>query len=266
MSIGPDVVSILNSWWGGGYQGYDDLASIAAASNLVFGGNPLYQISDFLSVYPKFGTQPQGIVSAQPDPVTPGEGYQVNDQLVVLQQDALGGTVSIVSVGVGGVPTGYSVPIPGTGYIVTPLISGIYQGYKTTGGHGTGALVDVLIITPSNLLCIPQAVLQMYINLASAQLSQCRWGANWPIAMAWFVAHYATLYLRSEGNFGSTAGQVASSGLTRGIMVSKSAGGVSATIEVPKGLDDWGAWTETEYGTQLVTMAKVVGMGMIYAW
>ena len=82
--------------------------------------------------------------------------------------------------------------------------------------------------------------------------------------MSWFVAHYATLYLRSEGNVGSTAGQIAASGLTRGIMVTKSAGNVSAMIEVPKGLEEWGAWTSTEYGVQLATIAKVIGIGGMY--
>lgn len=263
MSAGPDVISILNSWWGGGYNcSTYDLASIAAASNLVFGGNPLYQMSDFLAFYPKFGMQPQSLMSVVPDATTPGAGYVANDVLALIQPDASGGTVIVLTVGVGGVPTAYGIVTPGTGYSVYSAP----PGSMTTGGTGSGALVDVINITAANLVTIPPAVLQAYINLASAQLSQYRWGAIWPIAMAWFVAHYATLYLRSEGNYGSTAGQIASSGLTKGILVSKSAGNVSATIEVPGGLEDWGAWQETEYGIQLITQAKVIGMGMIYAF
>ena len=345
MSVGPDVVSILNSWWGGGYQCDESLASIAQASNLVFGGNPLYQVSDFLAVYPKFGTQPQGMLIVVPDPVTPGSGYVVNDQLTVVQPDAQNGLVQVAAVGAGGVPTAYTVVTPGTGYQTTPIVNAIaaatlfdggqgyvvgdvvvplqpnagdaalqvtsigvlgtvtgftliqggtgyaaqgevvcagghgtgllinitgitiYVGSGTTGGTGNSALVDVTQITAPNLVCIPPAVLQMYVNLASSQLSINRWGqGQWQIAMAWFIAHYATLYLRSEGSYGSTPGQVAASGLTRGIMVSKSAGNVSATIKVPEGLEEWGSFLLTEYGLQLITMARVVGMGCVYAW
>ena len=257
MSAGPDVVSILNSWWGGGYQYSPDLLPIAAASNLVFGGNPLYQISDFLAFYPKFGNYPQAIATYTFSGTM--AGYAVNDTLSPVQPDASGAVLTVAAVDdVGNILTA-QLTSPGQGF---SMANGLET---TTSGAGTGALINVTQIAPGNFN-VPQAVLQAYINLASAQLSQLRWGALWIIAMGWFIAHYATLYLRSEGSYGSSAGQIASSGLTRGIMVSKSAGGVSATIEVPKGLDDWGAWTQTEYGTQVITQAKVIGMGMIYAW
>ena len=48
---------------------------------------------------------------------------------------------------------------------------------------------------------IPVAVVNAYISLASASLVEARWGAEtWPIARALFVAHYLTLYLRSDGD------------------------------------------------------------------
>ena len=78
---------------------------------------------------------------------------------------------------------------------------------------------------------IPTAVVNAFISLASASLVQARWGAEtWPIAMAMFVAHYLTLYLRSDGDAQYTSpGRVAAAGLARGILVSKSAGGVSVS-------------------------------------
>ena len=352
-SIQGSIDNLLAEWWGftgGGYSGfpYDYSFSPLAAANLVVGGNPLYQISDFLAVYPKFGTQPQGLVAVNPNAVTPGSGYVVGDVLNLLQTDASGGQLTVESVEVGGVPTSYTVSIQGTGYQVTPLVNALgsivvtpgeggfgyflddlvainqpgasggvgqvtsigsggqvtgiiiasngagtgyqiggdipcsggngvgllvnitsiipYTGSQTQGGTGGGAMVDVVQVTAPNIVCIPPAVLQMYINLASACIQIGRWFEYWPLAMAWFVAHFATLYLRSEGNVGSTAGQIAASGLTRGIMVTKSAGNVSAQIEVPKGLDAFAAWTSTEYGIQLATAAKGIGIGGMYIW
>lgn len=348
--IQGSIYNLLAEWWGytGGYCNFpcDRSFSPLQAANLVVGGNPPYQISDFLNVYPKFGTQPQSLVQVNPDTVFPGSGYIVNDQLTVIGLDASGGVVVVASVGAGGVPTAYTIGTPGTGYQVTPQVNAIgslivtpgqgglgyllndlaavnqpgggggvaqvssvdingsvlsltlveggtgyviggdipcsggngagllvniltinpYIGSQTQGGSGSGASVDIIQISSPNIVCIPPAVLQMYINLATACLQSARWFEYWPIAMAWFVAHFVTLYLRSEGNVGTTAGQIAASGITRGIMVTKSAGNVAATIEVPRGLDDWAAWTSTEYGIQLATAAKAVGIGPMYIW
>jgi hypothetical protein len=350
--IQGSIFNDLALWWGyqddcGGWP-YDYSFSPMDAANLTVGGNPLYQISDFLAVYPKFGSQPQSLVTVQPDAVTPGSGYAVNDQLTVLQTDASGGVIVVATAGAGGVPLTYTIGTPGTGYQVTGLTNAIgsiivtpghgglgyivgnllainqpngsggvaqvtsvsgsgavtgieiasngagtgyavggdipcsggngvgllvnitsiipYVGSPTQGGTGGGATVDVLAISAPNIVCIPPAVLQMYINLATACLQSARWFEYWPIAMAWFVAHFATLYLRSEGNVGSTAGQIAASGLTRGIMVTKSAGNVSAMIEVPKGLEEFAAWTSTEYGVLLATAAKAIGIGGMYIY
>ena len=97
MSGGPDVTMILESWWGECWQGTGTIAAISAASNLgPFGGNPKYQLSDFLSVYPKFGTGQQGVVVALL--ANPGEEYSANDQLVLVQPDASGCVIKVVSV------------------------------------------------------------------------------------------------------------------------------------------------------------------------
>src|SRR6185312_11676962 len=110
---------------------------------------------------------------------------------------------------------------------------------------------------------IPTAVIQTYINLATASLQSARWFDSWLLGMHLFVAHYCTLYLDSEGNPGSTPGQVAISGMGKGILISKSAGDVSGSYETV--IDkDWGAWNLTKYGQQLVQMAKIIGSGPMY--
>ena len=335
----PDWSQLLDQWWGSGGSGnYAWFVVPTNAANIIFGANPLYQISDFLAIYPKFGTDNQGILvaaisagigAAVIEPSASGLGYEVGDQLQVNQSGANSGLLGVTSVGLNGAITGLSIVEGGTGYSVAP-------GVMVTGGHGSGALVNITAITPlggagyqvndvvtvigqdasggtltvtavngsgaitalsvktagtgyqvqaglltsggngSGLqvsvtqinafnLIMPQAVLQMYINLASACLSIARWLDFWPMAMALFVAHYATLYLESEGNAGSSAAAIAISGLERGLEVSQSAGDTSiGTQFLTDQLPGFGAWLRTTYGTQLATIAQSIGFGPMY--
>jgi hypothetical protein len=47
---------------------------------------------------------------------------------------------------------------------------------------------------------IPIGVLYTYLKLANASLVQARWQEQWYVAMGWFIAHYATLYARSDAS------------------------------------------------------------------
>ena len=114
---------------------------------------------------------------------------------------------------------------------------------------------------------IPEAVLQVFINLASASLQYERWNEAWQMGMALFVAHFATLYLQSLVPAGSTTKQIVQSGLARGVQVSKSAGGVSVGYQlIVADLEGWAAWTLTTFGQQFATMAKLMGKGGMYVW
>jgi hypothetical protein len=259
VSSQPDICALLNAWWGGGLEGGGWLqASASAAANIIFGSNPVYQISDFLAIYPKFGTEVQALVTVLPGTAA-GSGYIVNDVLAVVQPDASGGTVKVIAVDGSGGIVSISILTGGTGYSVA-------NGLTTTGGTGSGATVNVTAISSYTSL-IPQPVLQLYINLASASLSQARWLDNWPMGMALFIAHYATLYLRSEGSVGTTAQQIASSGLAIGLKVSQAAGDVSQTQEyMTTGWESWGSWNLTTYGQQLITIANIVGIGTMYVY
>ena len=111
---------------------------------------------------------------------------------------------------------------------------------------------------------VPAAAINMYIALASASLMQGRWREAWTMVMGLYVAHYCTLYLRSEGSAGTTAGAIAASGLEKGITISQSAGDVSKSSQLVQGFEQWGAFAQTTYGTQLITLAKTVGRGPIF--
>ncbi len=59
----------------------------------------------------------------------------------------------------------------------------------------------------------------------------------------------------------STVGQIAAQGLSLGIQTAKSVGDVSVSYQPVTGLEEWGMWTLTLYGTQLAQLAKIIGSG-----
>lgn len=253
----PSIDALFAEWWGGPPSDPFFTFDPGTASNLIFGGNPVYQIADFLAFYPKFGSFPQAIQSFTF--ANAGQNYQVNDLISPTQGDASGATIKVGSVDNNGAILTATLATPGSGYSVASAL-------PTTGGNGTGATVNITAIIPGTLQ-LPQLAIQTFINLASACLSKNRWQDNWLLTMHWFVAHFCTLYLLSEGNPTSTPGQIAITGLTRGIAVSKSAGDVSVNYEtVAKDLEGYASWNRTEYGQQLASFAKFVGMGPMYIW
>lgn len=112
---------------------------------------------------------------------------------------------------------------------------------------------------------MPIAVIQMFINLALSSVMQARWCELWKMGVALYVAHYSTLWLRSEAGPNSTAAQIVQSGMQVGLLTSKSAGSVSAGIELVKGfLENWGDYNLTLYGIQFATHANAIGGGPIW--
>lgn len=257
MPAAPPICLLLAEWWGGTWLDYAFLAEIGLAANVITGTNPPYQLDDFLCTYPQFGKDPQNVVAVAVN--AGGSAYVVNDVIVPTQTDASGATLKVTAVDGSGAITGLVILASGKGYSVATAL-------LTTGGTGMGATVNITAVSQFASAGVPQSVLQMYINLANASLQQARWQDSWLFAMGLFVAHYATLYLRSAGSVGGTPQQIASSGLALGLAVSKAAGDVSITNEYITGWEDWGAWSLTLFGQQLITMAKIVGMGGMYIY
>lgn len=254
MPAGPDLETLLANWWGGGVQCFAWTA-IADAANVIVGGNPLYQISDFLAMYPKFGTQPQSI--SQILIANAGSGYAVNDVVTVIQPGGAGGNLIVGTVDLtGAIQTFQDITTQvGGGYRVANNLA------TTSSGAGVGAVVNIVAISAyTSGINLPEIIVQAYLNLANLSLSMNRWQGTWLLAMGLFIAHFLTLYLRSEGNPGTTAQQVAASGLEKGLTVSKAAGDVSQGLQPLSDLEGWAAWRETTYGVQLATFAKIIGM------
>lgn len=219
-------------------------ASLANASGIVSGTNPPWGPADFLAIHPKFGG---------PGPVLYVQGTLASASPVVTNTATAG-------MAPGELVAGPGVPLGSTIFSVDS------PSQFTLNHNATAEGTVTLTLYNTSATLVPLAVLNAYIALASASLVQARWRDAWPIAMDLYVAHYCTLWLRSDGDIYSTPGQAAAAGLTRGITVSKSAGGVSLGIQPVTGIENWGAWQETSYGEQFASLAKLVGAGPILLW
>lgn len=206
------------------------------ASGIAVGSNPPWTATDFLTLYPKFGGTPltmQGTLTIG-SPVVAGDPTGVDvGQLVVGS----------------GVPSGATVLSVGSGEFTL-----------TVNATASGAVTVAVITAPF----VPLAVINAYIALASASVMQSRWCEMWQLGMALFVAHYLTLWLKSDGSVYTTAGQAAAAGLKQGITVSVSAAGVSQSLQPIPGMECWGTFSMTGYGVQFVDHAKCLGAGAIY--
>lgn len=108
------------------------------------------------------------------------------------------------------------------------------------------------------------AIMQIYLNIAYAALMQTRWREQWYLVMALYIAHYLTLWLETEANPQTTGTQIVANSLQAGITISQSADGVAQGLQALEALNNWAAWSLTQYGVQLSTLARVVGAGPIY--
>lgn len=197
--------------------------------------------------------------------------------------DLLAGQYVILNVSsTAGMIVGQPIAGPGIGGCATIAAVGAnsitLSQSPTADGVGVGLMVTSSTITLSNAATqsgsvtlavysappVAPAVIQLFINLANASLMSSRWREAWPLAMGLYVAHFLTLFVQSDGLATSTPGQIVTSGMQVGILTSQSADGVSMGSQPVTGLASWGAWTTTTYGTQLATIARAGGAGMVY--
>ncbi len=121
----------------------------------------------------------------------------------------------------------------------------------------------------SNNPIVPTVIINMYIQLANSCIKQDKWFEAWEVAMGWFIAHFCTLYLQGKADPNSGAAGVLQAGQARGLDTSVSAGGVSVSTDygtISQDLNGWAAWKLTIYGTQLASMARIIGIGGSYVY
>lgn len=217
--------------------------------------NPAYTLADFLAMYPKFG----GGSATGSGSLTNGSTTVTNAQL-----DAAG----YGSSGFGNAPTfaaGQLITGPGIAAVTTITAvatdptSGVITLTLSQPATAGGSAALVVYVAP----IIPVSVLAGYLALANGALDYSSLDTYWAFAMGLYLAHYATLWLDSEGGSYSNGSQAGAAGLAKGIQTSVSVGGVSTSAMLPPGLDAWGPWLLTQYGQQLAGILRMLGAGGI---
>lgn len=225
-------------WGYGGQWGCQCAAYLGVASGLPQTGNPPYTVNDFLAIYPKF----LGPATQVPATLT------ANSQTITLDSSATGLLPGQLVAG-SGIPAG-------------AVLTTVTLPTATISSAATSSGAITLSVYESPL--VPLTVIQIYLNIAFVSLMQSRWREQWQLGMALYIAHYLTLWLETEGNTQTTATQIVANSLQAGITISQGADGVNQGLKVLESLDNWAAWTLTQYGVQLATIARVVGSGPVY--
>lgn len=115
---------------------------------------------------------------------------------------------------------------------------------------------------------LPDTMLGEFIRQANAAVTPDRWLDSWRYAAGLYVAHYATLYLRTYAEGSTSPAQAAATGALMGVVKSAVLGDSSVTYDtdaLTKATEDWGGLNATQYGQLLATRARLVGMGGTYA-
>ena len=128
---------------------------------------------------------------------------------------------------------------------------------------------DFLKFYPQFTDLLPEEVLEQFIELGQACVSEQRYGKMWKMAIGLFIAHFCSLYMQSTAEAGTPADEVLNKAEQAGIVTSESADGVSYSLDVSQvgsDLNGWAAFKLTTFGQQFATIAKLVGKGGIYVW
>lgn len=81
------------------------------------------------------------------------------------------------------------------------------------------------------------------------------------------MAHFSALYLKTYSDGSATAAQAAGSGQQTGLISEASMGDTSVKYDneaITLSMAKWGSWNATQYGQQLISMARMIGMGGMY--
>ena len=115
---------------------------------------------------------------------------------------------------------------------------------------------------------VPWTRLAEFVRQANAAIQPDKWLDGWRYACGLYVAHQATLYLRTYSAEGSaTPAEAAATGALVGVVKSATLGDSSVSYDtdaLTKATVDWGDLNATQYGQILATRARLTGMGGTY--
>jgi len=205
----PNYTGWVENTWGSGEEGGAICGPwMSAATNLVFGTNPPYYLDDFLAFSPKFF----------------GPATALANVATTL------GSSNITVPSVDGLMYGQFVQcatLP-PGSVITGVVDASTITISTQATSTVAGLTLNVYIAP----VVPIMVVQMYINLATASLVQARWQDAWPLGMAWFIAHYCTLWAETDSTALTAAWQTVVHGE---VPVATSTSGVYTLSAAPPG-------------------------------
>ncbi len=121
--------------------------------------------------------------------------------------------------------------------------------------------------SPDGTCLVPATMLGEFVSMANACILPDKWLESWRYGAGLYVAHYATLYLRTYAENSPSAAQAAATGALVGVVKSATLGDSSVsydTTAITKGTEEWGDLNATTYGQMLANRAKLVGMGGSY--
>lgn len=114
---------------------------------------------------------------------------------------------------------------------------------------------------------VPQGILNTFIRNADQSILPGRYFEMWRYAAGLYTAHFCTLYLKTYSAGSVSEAQAAARGQQTGLVSEASMGDTSVKYDneaITAAMAKWGSWNATQYGQQLVTMARMIGMGGMY--
>lgn len=114
---------------------------------------------------------------------------------------------------------------------------------------------------------VPIRILDLFIKNANQAIIPSRYGSIWRYAAGLYVAHFCTLYLKTYSDGSVSVAQAAAKGQQTGLVKEAAMGDTTISYDneaVTAAMAKWGSWNATQYGQQLVTMARMIGMGGSY--
>ena len=114
---------------------------------------------------------------------------------------------------------------------------------------------------------VPEPMLQVFINNSNASILPSRYGEIWRYAAGLYVAHFSALYLKTYSDGSANPARAAATGQQTGLVKEATMGDTTISYDneaITEASAKWGSWNATQYGQQLVTMARMIGMGGMY--
>lgn len=105
-------------------------------------------------------------------------------------------------------------------------------------------------------------------TLVNQRIFYSIFGADWPLAMSYAIAHYLTLIgQQQQAPSGPTLGEIAGGGVTRGVLQSANIGEFGKQYDLSKTMldtPDAMFWNQTSYGSSLMTLLKTKAVPSIF--